>query len=583
MTPAASDFLLLWKRIMTLHQFSRQSVYALSLAVPLMLLNGCGGSGGGGGNSPVTKNTAVTPTETTWVKGDFKPSSTFAARCENPRTGSSPITGDAYPDKAGSELLEKFWQRSFTNETYLWYQDVLDQDPKNFSLVEYFDQLKTTEVTDSGAPKDQFHWVEPTSGVEERSQLGVTYGYGISYDRQQTQITPRSWVVKNVTPETQAALQGVSRGSTLLEIDGADFVNGTSQADLDAINAGLASQTEGEEHTFKFANINGDEYEVTLATAAISGVPVQISKTLDTPQGKVGYFLFNTFGNATAEKDLFDSFTQFKEENITDLVVDLRYNGGGFLALSSQLAYMVAGKTATQGKTYDRLIYNDKLSADNRNIGFYDTTIDLRRLIGGDTIIPANQPLPTLDLPRVYVLTTGSSCSASESFMNSLRGIDVEVIQIGETTCGKPYGFVSEDNCGSTYFTVQFRGENHKGFGDYADGFMPATLPEAGKQSQVQGCPIKEDYLHALGDEQELLLASALYYQANNTCPEIAEGVSLHTSSIHGVGAFNNTEKALEESLEQRIKVRTPLQNAIIDDIYYDKFRNLGAKANVEQ
>ncbi|WP_343818313.1 S41 family peptidase [Colwellia asteriadis] len=566
---------------MLLNQSSQRNSLVLSLAISLALLSGCGGSGGGESNA--VTNTKTTVTETTWVKGNFNSASSFAARCENPRSGASPITGEAYPDKAGSELLEKFWQRSFTNETYLWYQDVIDQDPNNFSLVEYFDQLKTMEVTDSGALKDQFHWMEPTSGVEERSQLGVTYGYGISYDRQQTQITPRKWVVKNVTPETQAALQGVSRGSTLLEIDGADFVNGTSQAELDTINAGLSSQVEGEEHIFKFADLNGSEYEVTLATAAISGVPVQIAKTIDTPQGKVGYFLFNTFGNATAEKDLFDSFTQFKEDNITDLVVDLRYNGGGFLALSSQLAYMVAGKEATQGKTYDRLIYNDKLSADNRNIGFYDTTIDLRRLIGGDSIISANQPLPTLDLSRVYVLTTGSSCSASESFMNSLRGIDVEVIQIGETTCGKPYGFVSEDNCGSTYFTVQFRGENHKGFGDYADGFIPATLPEAGKLAQVQGCPIKEDYLHALGDEQELLLSSALYYQVNNTCPEIAESVSLHTGSLHGVGVYNKSQQAIENSVEQRIKVRTPLQNAIIDDIYYDKFRNVGVKANAEK
>ncbi len=576
-------YLLYWKKIMALNQFSRQSTIALSLAMPLVMLTGCGG-GSGGGNVTSTPPASVAPTsETTWVKGKFNSAQSYKARCESPRTGSSPITGDAYPDKSGSELLEKFWQRSFTNETYLWYKDVVDQDPNNFSLVEYFDQLKTTEITDSGADKDQFHWVEPTSGVEERSQLGVTYGYGISYDRQQTVDTPRSWIVKNVTPETQAAFEGVSRGSKLLEIDGADFVNGVSEAELDAINADLSSQTEGEEHTFKFADINNNKYEVTITTSAISGVPVQIAKTLDTPQGKVGYFLFNTFGNATAEKDLFDTFTQFKDDQITDLVVDLRYNGGGFLALSSQLAYMVAGKSATQSKTYDRLIYNDKLSGQNNNIGFYNTTIDLRRLIGGDTVIAANQALPTLDLSRVYVLTTGSSCSASESFMNSLRGIDVEVIQIGETTCGKPYGFVSEDNCGSTYFTVQFRGENNKGFGDYADGFTPATHPEAGKQAQVQGCPIEEDYLHALGDEQELLLSSALYYQANNTCPEIAESVSLQTSSLYGVGASKQSQRTINDSSTPRIKVRTPRQDAIIDDIYYDKFRNVSNKVNNEK
>ena len=59
-----------------------------------------------------------------------------------------------------------------------------------------------------------------------------------------------------------------------------------------------------------------------------------------------------------------------------------------------------------------------------------------------------------------------------------LRGIDIEVIQIGSTTCGKPYGFYGLDNCGTTYFTVQFRGVNAKGYGDYSDGFSPSNLAD---------------------------------------------------------------------------------------------------------
>ena len=157
-----------------------------------------------------------------------------------------------------------------------------------------------------------------------------------------------------------------------------------------------------------------------LSSETVTGVPLQIAKTIDTPQGKMGYLLLNSFNNATVEKDLYEQFTQFEQENITDLVVDLRYNGGGYLALSSQLAYMVAGSQATTNKIYDRLIYNDKLSSQNQNIGFFDTTLDLRRLIGGDSIITEGLDLPSVNLSRVYVLTTGSSCSASESFMNSL-------------------------------------------------------------------------------------------------------------------------------------------------------------------
>jgi C-terminal processing protease CtpA/Prc len=539
------------------------------LIVPLctsLILVSCGG-----GSSPDSPNAP----EVAWVAGEFEPSSNFAGRCENPRTGSSPVTGQAYPDRAGSELLEKFWQRSFNNETYLWYQEVVDKNPNNFGLEEYFQQLKTTEVTDSGADKDQYHFTQTTSEVEEQTQLGVTYGYGISYKRE-SNIPPRDWQVTNVTPNTEAVSK-VSRGSKLLAINGVDFINSSTESDLNTINSALFTSTEGEVNNFKFVDINNVEYEVTLTSETVTGVPLQLAKTLNTPQGNVGYLLLTSFNNATVEKDLFDQFTQFEQDNITDLVVDLRYNGGGYLALSSQLAYMVAGKIATTNKTYDRLIYNDKLSSQNQNIGFYDRTIDLRRLIGGDSIIDEGQPLPELNLSRVYVLTTGSSCSASESFMNALIGIDVEVIQIGETTCGKPYGFVSEDNCGLTYFTVQFKGENHKGFGDYADGLVPKKLPEAGKQYQVQGCPIKEDYLHALGDEQEILLASALYYQANNTCPEITQGIALQSKSIDGVGSTNRSVADNSEMNYKgpKINVRTPLQDAIINDVYFDKFRSI--------
>ncbi len=210
--------------------------------------------------------------------------------------------------------------------------------------------------------------MEPTSGVEERTQLGVTYGYGISYKRE-SNIPPRSWQVTNVTPGTEAANK-VFRGSKLIAINGVDFVNSSSDSDLAIINGALSSTDEGVEHTFTFASLNNAEYEVKLATASIKGVPLQLARTITTPQGNVGYLLLNSFNNATVEKELVEEFTKFEQDNITDLVVDLRYNGGGFIALSSQLAYMVAGKNATEGKIYDRLIYNDKLAGENQNIGF---------------------------------------------------------------------------------------------------------------------------------------------------------------------------------------------------------------------
>src|SRR4029078_1056346 len=97
----------------------------------------------------------------------------------------------------------------------------------------------------------------------------------------------------------------------------------------------------------------------------------------------------------------------------------------------------------------------------------------------------SGQPLPTLDLGRVFVLTSADTCSASEAIINGLRGAGVALQLMGSTTCGKPYGFYPHDNCGTTYFAIQFQGVNFLGFGDYADGF-------------VSPCSVADAFVHAL-------------------------------------------------------------------------------------
>ena len=94
---------------------------------------------------------------------------------------------------------------------------------------------------------------------------------------------------------------------------------------------------------------------------------------------------------------------------------------------------------------------------------------------------PVGTTPPQLGLPRVFVLTNPNTCSASESIINSLRGINVEVIRIGDTTCGKPYGFTEKQNCGYSFFAIEFQGFNAAGFGDYQGGFAPiCRVAEAG-------------------------------------------------------------------------------------------------------
>jgi carboxyl-terminal processing protease len=125
------------------------------------------------------------------------------------------------------------------------------------------------------------------------------------------------------------------------------------------------------------------------------------------------------------------------------------------------------------------------------------------------------------------VLTTAGTCSASEAIINSLRGVSVEVIEIGTTTCGKPYGFYPADNCGTTYFSIQFQDVNAMNFGSYPDGFTPANTT-ATEGVLIPGCSVDDDFGHALGDPAEGQLAAALAYRSTGACPAppAATGVS---------------------------------------------------------
>ena len=96
----------------------------------------------------------------------------------------------------------------------------------------------------------------------------------------------------------------------------------------------------------------------------------------------------------------------------------------------------------------------------------------------------------------------------TQAIINGLRGVDIEVRLIGGTTCGKPYGFFGQDNCGITYFPIEFQGINAKNFGDYAGGFVPSGSSNVG--SNVTGCAANDDLDHALGDPAEGHLAVAI-------------------------------------------------------------------------
>ena len=485
------------------------SIFKMLLLPVIASLAGCGGDDGGSG-SPNPRSAGAT----TWQPGVFQPSATFKNRCAAPRPGSSDIRGTATD--------ENNWLRSWTNETYLWYNEVEDRNPALYPETEdYFDLLKSPATTPSGKAKDKFHFTYDTDDWIALSESGISAGYGASFEILAP--TPPRRIVVAFVDEGTPAFGDLQRGDEILQVDGQDAVNGTTQAVVDALNGGLFPGDVNESHTFVVRGIDNLQRTVTLVSEEVFIEPAPVLDVIDTPSGDVAYLLFNDH-SAPAEDELRSKIQLLLDtEQVTDLILDLRYNGGGYLDIASEASYMIANPTLTAGKTFEKLVFNNKNANSNP--------------ITGDAIVPTpfhtttqfastKQPLPTLGLGRVYIITGPGTCSASEAIINGLRGAGVQVFLIGSTTCGKPYGFYPTDNCGTTYFSIQFRGENAANFGDYSDGFSPAnTAANAG--TTVQGCSVADDFTHDLGDPAERRIAAALSFRASNNlvCPT-ASGVS---------------------------------------------------------
>ena len=451
----------------------------LAAFAALAACGGGGGSGGGAGSVPAGNGP--------WVAGVFAPAANFAAQC---------VT-----------LSENNWLRSWTNDLYLWYDEVVDRDPALFTTPAYFDLLKTTATTTSGNPKDKFHFTFDTAAWEALSQSGVSAGFGVEWAILASR-PPRRIVVAFTEPNSPGAAANLARGAEVLAIDGVDAVNDGSRVGVDTLNAGLFPETSGETHAVTVRDLGGATRTVTMQSANVTLTPVQNVATIPTSSGPVGYMLFNDHV-ATAESGLIGAVNTLRAANIAELVLDIRYNGGGYLDIASELAFMIAGSGPTAGRAFEKIVLNRKHPA-GAPTPFHRTTQGFSVVYG--------QALPTLNLQRVFVLTGPGTCSASEAIINGLRGVNVEVIQIGSTTCGKPYGFRPRDNCGTTYFSIEFKGVNAAGFGDYTDGFSPNNTGFT-VGTPVPGYSVAYDFTHALGDPAEARLAAALGYRTSSTCP----------------------------------------------------------------
>ncbi len=463
----------------------------------LLGLVGCGGSADDGDSSNVNVTTG-------WKAGTYADSSGFQNKCEAPRTGSSKITGKPFPDQKGRAIDEKNFLRSWSYETYLWYRELPDINPANTDDPQsYFERLKTNALTSSGKSKDNFHFYEPTED-SEAWEAGISYGYGIHLKVTQSS-PPRAFFVSGVEPNSPAANAGIKRGDKILELDNVNLINDNSSSGVDTLNDALFPDALNEAHKFVLQHSGeSTSYTVTLISDKVDVSAVPMAKLITQGENKIGYVQFNTFIES-AQDEWVTAVNYLKGVGVTDLVVDLRYNGGGLISVASMTSYMIGGSNVS-GKTFIQYVANDQFAPDT----------PIKFATSGIYGINKNTALPTLNLSRVYILSTQDTCSASELVMNSLRGAGVQVFLIGGSTCGKPYGFTPEDNCGTTYYSIQFKGVNAKGFGEYSDGFVPSATDNT--TDRVKGCQVADNLNFALGDVNEPLLAAALNLRATGGC-----------------------------------------------------------------
>ena len=485
-------------------------IHRTAFFIVAILLSACGG-GGGGGNTTVPPVT-VDP-GSGWVAGQYEDwrSNSMRNICSNPRT-----TG-GYSDTQGSVTDENFWIRSYSNDTYLWYSELPDIDPGTVDSTEdYYNLMVTDGLSPTGNAKDQFHYSENTE-VYNQYYSGVSAGYGVRFFVMASS-PPRKIIVGYNEPNSPASAANLSRGAEIISIDGEAIEDSNN---VDVLNAGLFPETLGETHTFVVRDLNATEDRTfTMTSAETTSVPVKNIATFDVAGKKVGYLTFNAHIKP-AETQLIDAISQLKASNVEELVLDMRYNGGGYLTIAAQLGYMVAGPLA-EGLIFDELTFNDKYTErDPINNNILEPSRFESTAAGFDAPTdptPAGAALPSLSLSRVFVLSSGGTASASEALINGLRGVDVEVILVGGATRGKPYGWYALDNCGTTYSTIQFKGSNEKGFGDYSDGFLPVASADL-SGAEVTGCLVDDDLSHALGDASEGRLSAALGFIETGACP----------------------------------------------------------------
>lgn len=394
--------------------------------------------------------------------------------------------GGSPPPLSCSVADQNAWVRQHFDQRYFWYALAPRPDPAGFSTVQsYFDA--SLFGGDTIFPSDRYSYKGPTADFQRFFGDGVSRGYGLFVAGLEVEGRPDLPLrVRYIEPQSDAAAKGIVRGETIVSINGRPASEYIAADDFDV----LVPDNVGQQLQLVVRGAGGDR-SVTLVAQDYRLSPVTGARVVSTPLGrKVGYVVIKDMIDQV-DAPLASAFAQFRAEGVSEVVIDLRYNGGGFVSTGRLVASHVGG-ARTAGLDYVRLLYNDRGWAANQSFGFTS---------------PAN----ALGLTRAYVLSGPRTCSASEQVINGLRGVGVEVVQIGDVTCGKPVGFNAQDGgCGDTYSIVTFESVNARNEGRYFDGLVPQ-------------CEVADDLDQPLGSTAEGQLAAALRHADTGLCPPVAQ------------------------------------------------------------
>jgi C-terminal processing protease CtpA/Prc len=418
-----------------------------------------------------------------------------------------------------SEINDFVWKG--LNSWYNWQTNVPNlSDTKDDNLSDY-----TAFINGYSEPEDLFYallydhpntdrfsWIVDDYIALNNSFQGISVSFGMRLQgvtlRDGNSETDDDVIlyVRYVVPDSPASIAGISRGDIINALDGtiikdSNYSETVSKLNNDTVTFSFVSEDAGTLTPI------GDK---TITAVELSEDPVHFKKVFDNVNGrKVGYLVYNGF-RSSYNDELNEAFAFFQAEAINELVLDLRLNGGGSVLTSAYLASMIYANAATD--VFAQLNFNQKHSNENDYYNF-ENTLNIYNTSGNKT---GDEPINRLNtIDRLYVLTSGSTASASEMIINGLKAF-IPVKVIGTTTYGKNVGSITLYDSPSSDFTsiasadnshlyamqpIVFQIYNKLGQSDYTQGFVPDI--------EVKEFEYWNNIL-PFGDENEVVLKAAL-------------------------------------------------------------------------